>query len=238
MDSRWKSTRSGRDLEVNQESNAPELQQPGLEPVQPGLETSHLQPNAGFGFVGSSYGKSNDYENKSSNPESSPTTNTVCGLRRTTFWLSVALALVIVLAVAIGGGVGGTVGQKNSIPSSTTPSAGSAAPKVHGATSRSNQVTVTQTVTSQVATATPSSPCPGANLQNYTSSSTGLTYTRVCGVDLQPSVARNNIVNGIFQDFDTCIGMCDSYNNWSGTSDMNVVIWSWAGTGTFGSQGK
>lgn len=38
----------------------------------------------------------------------------ICGLRRTTFFLTVAIVSIIILAGAIGGGVGGTMAANNS----------------------------------------------------------------------------------------------------------------------------
>lgn len=42
-------------------------------------------------------------------PQSSPT---ICGVKRTTFWLAVILAIVVV-AAAVGGGVGGSIAVSN-----------------------------------------------------------------------------------------------------------------------------
>jgi hypothetical protein len=46
---------------------------------------------------------------------------TICGLRRTTFFLSLALATVVVLAAAVGGGVGASACSSNKNVIATRP---------------------------------------------------------------------------------------------------------------------
>ena len=55
-------------------------------------------------------------------------------------------------------------------------------------------------------------------------------------MDLNVLASKSNVARGVFQGFDACIEMCDSINAlWAG-HQMNVIVWSWAGTGTGGMQ--
>ena len=232
MDQKDDSLASGQYLEVNRDSAAPQAQQAGLEAVPPGLEPGYVRGDRNIGISGSGYSTSHPHEKayEVQEPE-----RKILGLRRTTFWLTVALVLVIVLAVAVGGGVGGTMCTNNHVESDTSKADSAGSTKTTTVTTTKSR---TSTVTQQVATATPSSQCPRENFQNYTSPYTDLRYTKVCGVDLDLSSPKQNLINGVVQDFDTCIGLCDSYNRWLETERMNVVIYSWDGTGTAGYQTK
>lgn len=53
------------------------------------------------------------WDNVSSLPQYPQQPRLICGLRRTTFWLLVALAALIVVG-AVGGGVGGSIAAKKS----------------------------------------------------------------------------------------------------------------------------
>ena len=239
MDRHSYSLKDGVYLEVYRDSSAPEANQPDLEAVQPGLEPSRdgeQRHNNAFG--GSLYSGSNEDEKALRYRGTQEAESTICGLRKTTFWLTLALALVIILAAAIGGGVGGSMSANNS-GASRGDSSGSSAQAATNSNPTANHTTIT--VTQQVATATPSSQCPDANLQNYTSDNpfygSGLTYTKVCGVDLDSSVSKVNLARGTFQGFDACIAMCDSINQLGASEyEMNVIVWSWGGMGPGGMQ--
>lgn len=225
------SHRSERDLVFS----APELQhQSGLEAVQPGLETAYHGGIEKVPVPESRPINGDIYTNGSG--LLTPSQRRICGLRLPTFWLSLALMFVVILAAAVGGGVGGTIGRESRPSSSVT---GSRSASGTNTAARSDAHTITRTVTSQIAAATTRiAPCPEVNMLNYTSNSTGLTYTQVCNIDISPNESRQNLVNGVFDNFDACIAMCDSYNQWTATTNMNVIIWSFAGTGTAGPQTK
>jgi hypothetical protein len=76
-------------------SDAPEVARydDGLEAHRPEKYNAPIDANLGEGHF------------QQTQP-STPRTRTICGLRRTTFFLSLGLGAVVVLAAAIGGGVG------------------------------------------------------------------------------------------------------------------------------------
>ncbi len=88
-------------------------QHSGLEFVQPGFEQQHRPgfPDAAaqgnYPYTGSQLPEKQPRNSRHGN-------GTICGLRKPTFWLALALATVIVLAAGIGGGVGGTQAGKSS----------------------------------------------------------------------------------------------------------------------------
>ena len=208
MDRPNQSLKYGRHIEVSQEYGAPEVQQPDLEAVQPGLEASHFRQTRYETLHGSPRHGISGQEKAHDTSEKASSESRICGLRKTTFWLALALAVALILAIAIGGGLGASMNAAG--PDSSRGDA-QLANESHPTT-----VTVTSTTTQQVATATPSSQCPDANLQNWTGTDpfygTGLTYTKVCGVDLNVLASKTNVARGTFQGFDACIEMCDSIN--------------------------
>ncbi|KAI9836537.1 MAG: hypothetical protein M1837_003286 [Sclerophora amabilis] len=54
-------------------------------------------------------------------PGSSSRSNIVCGLKRKTFWILVAVAAIIVIAAGVGGGVGGALSSSSSPSEASTP---------------------------------------------------------------------------------------------------------------------
>ena len=88
-------------------------QHSGLEFVQPGFEQQHRPGFADAqGHYPSTGSQLTEKQPRSSRHGSG--NGTICGLRKPTFWLALALATVIVLAAGIGGGVGGTQAGKSS----------------------------------------------------------------------------------------------------------------------------
>lgn len=85
----------------------------GLEPVQPGLEQHHQQYRP-FPDAQGHYPANSQSTEKPPRSSSRQGGGTICGLRKPTFWLALALATVIVIAAAVGGGVGATQAGKSS----------------------------------------------------------------------------------------------------------------------------
>lgn len=98
---------------------------------------------------------------------------TVCGVRRTKFWLLVLLAVVIVIA-AVGGGVGGALASKNKTPAAAVVTA-----------------TVTNTIGGQTAPSNPSTPTSAP-----TSTATAMAEG---GLESQGQVTRTGLTASRYQ---------------------------------------
>ena len=206
-------------------NDAPEVNQPGLEfynnykNARTREEMNHQQPS----FI---------YANAA--PPSAPARR-ICGLRRPTFFLSLALVLVIALAAAIGGGVGGTIVQQKDQQLAEARAEISELKKGSPA-SPSGTPSETKTGANSVATVTTvpkaSSDClQHANKNFHSNSSSGLGYTRICGsnIDLDSAASVHNYFQGVQLTFEGCILMCDSYNANLVTRNLTVINYNYAG---------
>ncbi|KAI1327979.1 hypothetical protein F5Y16DRAFT_370290 [Xylariaceae sp. FL0255] len=152
---------------------------------------------------------------------------TICGLRRVTFFLSVALAIVI-LAAAIGGGVGGSLAVQSAKSSCTTTKQNSTA------IGQSLGPTVTTTVTTTITAAAASTTgplvvptgvvaldCPGINNteQVTTLDDDSWVFTPLCGVDYEGSDFGAVIV----YSFNDCLEACAAHNHYSGNTSCTAL---------------
>lgn len=164
-----------------------------------------------------------------------PAPQTVCGLRKRTFWILVGVALVVV-AAAVGGGVGGALASRPSSdnesqnrssdsdsnsgsPQSTQSSAQSsskAATSTSSTPTSSTQVISTSTIVGPSSSPVPTllRDCPSSNdtIYSVTYGSTSYQYRKLC------NNAYTNIngvaapVQGVFSTLDECIDRCAIYN--------------------------
>ncbi|KAI0521430.1 hypothetical protein F5B22DRAFT_596797 [Xylaria bambusicola] len=151
---------------------------------------------------------------------------TVCGVRRTTFLLSVALAVVIIVA-AVGGGVGGSIAVNNA----------KSACNSHVAPD-SNVAAATTTVTATVtATGSPSSTtgiivvptgmvkldCPGGldNDMAITLGDKSWTFKPTCDVDY----SGGDFGAVIAYSFHDCLQACAAHNSFSGKDECTAITY-------------
>jgi hypothetical protein len=86
----------------------------------------------------------------------------------------------------------------------------------------------TTTITATVAVATDMSGCPLVNGTIFTGPS-GATFKKICYYDI---LASGNDIKGISSvtTFDSCIGLCDSYNVANGGTTCKSVVWDMTGS--------
>lgn len=153
----------------------------------------------------------------------------ICGLRRKTFWIVLAVATVVVVGAAVGGGVGGALSNRSSASASASSSSGvsSTAPT----TTVPSSVSIT-TTTIAGPTQTLLRDCPSSNnsLYEVAFGSDQFEFRKMCSVKLAGT--GDNVVNDKTTSFDDCISRCASYNNAnrteiaSGSSGVcNAVCW-------------
>ncbi|KAI1421031.1 hypothetical protein F5Y12DRAFT_770258 [Xylaria sp. FL1777] len=146
---------------------------------------------------------------------------TICGVRRATFLLSIAL-VAVVIAAAVGGGVGGSLAVQNAKNTCTS--------------NNTDELTVvTTTVTAPAATAEPATSttgplvvptgvvkldCPG--LTNDIAISLGAdswVFTPACGVDYTGS----DFGAVIAYSFHDCLQACAAHNHFSGEDECTAL---------------
>lgn len=164
----------------------------------------------------------------------------VCGLKRTTFWILVAAAIVIITAGALGGGLGGglsrgrettTSSQKpseQSPPASSTSSTGDAVRNTASATATISAVVGTISGTA----ATLYRDCPSSNdtMYNVEYNSTTYQFRKLCNMQAVIHGDHATYVNQATSTLNDCINLCAAYNennvtNASGNKVCSSVCW-------------
>ncbi|KAK3377419.1 hypothetical protein B0H63DRAFT_218758 [Podospora didyma] len=163
----------------------------------------------------------------------------VCGLRRATFWLIVALAGAALLAVAVGTGLSlglGRVPDEN--PKTTTnaennstsppPSPPPSIPSTTMSSSRTTNSTPTPTPTPPVSSKNGTSivDCPSANNTAVQPSPSGsnLAYLILCNVEIRPNSPSKFIqLTTILPTLQGCLDLCDSLNEYQQRTDVSAA---------------
>ena len=184
-----------------------------------------------------------------------PAPQTICGLRRRTFWILVAVVIVVV-AAAVGGGVGGALASRSSSDSNSNSNSDS--------NSNSNSDTETAQSSTQLSstalTLTPSTPtpstqvvtatnilgpanspeptllrdCPSSNNSIYsvTYGSTSYQFRKLCNNAFLNVNGVTAQVGGVVRTLDDCIDRCAIYNRNNATEIQagrnpicNAVCW-------------
>ncbi|KAI1393622.1 uncharacterized protein F4822DRAFT_385266 [Hypoxylon trugodes] len=159
-------------------------------------------------------------------------------LKRTTFWLLVALIAVMALALGLGTGLGLGLRNNNSQKSTGTAvesvSGSTSAPAAASTTSSSTTDGATSTTASSTSTSTSSSTqsaaeatptslidsgCPGTNGSTLTQSQSSITYNVYCNSDLTGSDLASLVVNSL----EECLTVCDSLNWTQKRKDVGSV---------------
>jgi hypothetical protein len=147
---------------------------------------------------------------------------TICGLRKRTFWV-VVIAVIIVVASAVGGGVGGALATRKPGETSDISSSSTRAPV---SSMQSSSATLSSTLSTQaISTTTIIGPtyspqptllrdCPSSNntLHSVTYGSTSYQFRKLCNGDYQNSGNLAAPVQGVVNSLDECINMCANYN--------------------------
>nr|KAI0389025.1 hypothetical protein F5Y17DRAFT_469997 [Xylariaceae sp. FL0594] len=142
---------------------------------------------------------------------------TILGMRRPTFFLSLALAVVIIVA-AVGGGVGGSMAVENARKSACLSGADPAANSTPNSAATST-VTVTATPLSVPLTVVKSD-CPG--IQDEVAIGLGSdswVFKPACGIDYNGGDFGAVIV----YSFHDCLQACAAHNHFSGKDVCNAV---------------
>jgi hypothetical protein len=220
----------------------------GLEVVQPGLER--------VGFSSQSYQQQpasfNHPEDKTHIFAPVLPQETICGLRKVTFWLSLAITIVaiIMVGVAVGLGMGMSQAKKSNCKilqfrinikishadfctDSQDASMTTSAPTT---TSSPTTTTATQLVfqsstnssRASPSTTTLSSPCPANNGTTY--SEGNRKFRILCDSDFTGK-GKETLASTIMSSFYDCLGLCNSMNNLQSRSDVGCT-YNREGTGS------
>ncbi|KAF3034343.1 hypothetical protein E8E11_000442 [Didymella keratinophila] len=163
---------------------------------------------------------------------------TICGLRKRTFWILLGVALVLV-AAAVGGGVGGALASRssesskssngsnsesNSSSRTTRSSAQSASTSPPSSTTpipSSTVVISTSTIVGPSSSAVPTlfRDCPSSNntLYSVTYGATSYQYRKLCNNAYTNINGVGTSVQGVFSTLNECIDKCASYNRANAT---------------------
>jgi hypothetical protein len=172
-----------------------------------------------------------------------PTFQTICGLRKRTFWIVVIIAVLVVVS-AVGGGVGGALATRKSgepnrpqIPvtdmqSSTAPSSAS-----------STQAVSTTTIIGPTYSPQPTllRDCPSSNdtVHSITYGDKSYQFRKLCNGAYQNTGDIESHVQGVVDSLDKCIDLCAKYNQDNRTAieaGRNPICNSVCWRNTFGSE--
>ena len=157
-----------------------------------------------------------------------PASQTICGLRKRTFWILVGVAIVVV-AAAVGGGVGGALAtRKSSEPSNDSSSSSTQAPASSAQLSSmalpstsTTPTLSTQAISTTTITGPTNSPqptllrdCPSSNntLYSVTYGSTSYQFRKLCNDAYLNVNGVAASVQGVVKSLDECINKCATYN--------------------------
>ncbi|KAE9364049.1 hypothetical protein N431DRAFT_550679 [Stipitochalara longipes BDJ] len=150
----------------------------------------------------------------------------ILGMRRTVFWIVLAIAIVVIVA-AVGGGVGGSLANKKTTPS-PQPATQTSSSATQSAASRTS-------ATSSSSTASASTPipttggytgCPGINGTIFTAAS-GARFMQYCNYDIVSSIELN-FDDVATQNLDDCINLCDATNVRNQNTGCKALTYNYA----------
>lgn len=157
----------------------------------------------------------------------------ICGLRRKTFWIVLAVVAVVVIGAAVGGGVGGALSNRSSASASASASASSSSGVSSTAPTPTEPSSVSVTTTTLVGpTQTLLRDCPSSDNTLYEVSfgADQFEFRKMCSIKLAGN--GDNVVSVKTANLDDCINRCANYNNEnrteiaSGSSGVcNAVCW-------------
>ncbi|KAI0444083.1 hypothetical protein F4803DRAFT_278786 [Xylaria telfairii] len=146
---------------------------------------------------------------------------TICGIKRTTFFLFVALAVVII-AAAVGGGVGGSLAVQNAKIACSSNNA-SEVPVVTTTVTAAAAATGSATSTTEplvVPTGVVKLDCPGLTTdKTIFLGSDSWVFTTACGIDYNGS----DFAAVIAYSFDDCLQACAAHNHFSKEDECTFI---------------
>ncbi|KAJ5689669.1 hypothetical protein N7462_004061 [Penicillium macrosclerotiorum] len=193
----------------------------GLEVTQPGLESfgSTERRYQQQQFLNSNKPRGEAYEIAPAIP-----TETICGLRNVTFWLSLVIAIlvVIVVGVAVGLGVGLSQGNRNNNYQVDSQAASATTISIPTTTYIPTTTSRSSTTSSAAAasTTTVSSPCPGGN--NTIHYEGTRKFRILCDSDFGGS-GKKDLASTVMSTFYDCLGLCNSMNTFQDRSDVGCT---------------
>ncbi|KAI5925011.1 hypothetical protein F4810DRAFT_662528 [Camillea tinctor] len=141
----------------------------------------------------------------------------IYGLRRRTFWVVVACALLVLMAVVLGVAVGVT--QRNKAMQSTALSMSSNGDQEPSPSPSANTPSPSPSPTTTSTPSSPSSSCLGPNESTYTDPSTGSQFRIECATAHE----GKDIANHEADSMEACVGMC------AGDASCAGAVWFDAG---------
>ncbi len=84
----------------------------------------------------------------------------------------------------------------------------------------------------QVATAKPTTDCPGSNGTIWTGPGTSISYIKYCGANFASQAYKQALVGANLPSFDLCISMCDSINYFQNTKNATGAVFNLGGPGS------
>ncbi|KAI1075655.1 hypothetical protein F5B20DRAFT_558911 [Whalleya microplaca] len=153
-----------------------------------------------------------------------PQERTICGLRRTTFILLVAL-IVVIIAAAVGGGVGGSLAVQNARKSAASCASASGVNTVVSTVTATAAATATGTGTATsdgltVPTGVLKTDCPNLDSNQVISLGTkSWTFAATCGTDY----VGNDFGAVIVYSFRDCLQACAAHNHFSGENSCTAA---------------
>jgi len=145
---------------------------------------------------------------------------TICGLRKKTFWI-VVVAAIVVVGSAAGGGVGGSIATRKSGETSSTSSTQIPATSMQLSSKTPPPTSSTQIVSTTTILGPTSSPqptllrdCPSSNntLRTVTYGSASYHFRKLCNASYLNIGGVAAPVQGIVKSLDECIDICAQYN--------------------------
>ncbi|KAL7911599.1 hypothetical protein GGI35DRAFT_294339 [Trichoderma velutinum] len=121
----------------------------------------------------------------------------ICGLRRTTFWLSIVL-VVVIIAAAVGGGVGGSIAVQNARAAKQGPSSAAA--------------TTSSSSSAALPTTTDALPLDCPTIDGTTTNLMVQSTSYPFKVDCSQDIRGGNLVTIIAYYFSDCMRACVGYN--------------------------
>ncbi|TIC98783.1 hypothetical protein CH35J_005034 [Colletotrichum higginsianum] len=205
-------------LEVNTGaaySTAPQSYQPAAPAPQPYYDQhqhpdqhhhTHAPPQTNY--TETAYDNSVTHHHPSTPEKMHPDDGTICGLRKTTFWLLVLSSLLFCALVGVAGGLGAMLASKNSeIASLQSPAAASTSTSASPTASASAAFDLSKPAETDTPIAL--NKCPGSGSElTYEVPGTNLTFSKDCGTDY----LYNDIAQVPARNFEECVRYCAAFN--------------------------
>jgi hypothetical protein len=145
-----------------------------------------------------------------------PTSQTVCGLRKKTFWIVVIIAVLVVVS-AVGGGVSGALatrksGEPNRSQIPVTDMQSSTAPSSASSTQAVSTTTIFGPSYSPLSTLLRDCPSSNDTVHSITYGDKSYQFRKLCNGAYQNTDNTEYYVQAVVDSLDKCIDSCANYN--------------------------